>query len=123
MKPISQVLNADLPKPASTAIAPTAVRRDEKLLPFRVDTTAHLAPPAFNRSDRELRCVVINPNAHPTLVAALVVDPVWDRVPKFSITKVVAVDLLRRSLGMPFAPGFLKFPTNSFFLVSTDMTG
>jgi hypothetical protein len=80
-KSVSHALNADLPKPASTAIAPAAVRGDQQFLRFSVDAVTHLTPSVFARSAREFRRVVIKPNADPTLVAVLVVDSVWDRHP------------------------------------------
>jgi hypothetical protein len=52
-----------------------------------------------------------------------VVDAVRDGAAQLGVDEVVDVDEFGRSAAPPFPALFLKLPTNSFFFVSTEMTG
>jgi hypothetical protein len=57
------------------------------------------------------------------IVAGEVVGAVRDRLAGRVAGEVVDVDQIGYALGLPLAAPFLKLPTSSFFLVSTEITG
>ena len=76
------------------------------------------APP--QRLHGKRRRVVILPDAHPAAVVGHVIDPIRYRLAELLIDKIVHLDPFRLSPRTPLSPTVAKFPTNSFFLVSTD---
>ena len=62
-----------------------------------------LIPPAANAVDGELRRVVVNPHADPTLIVQHVVDPVRNGLAQFLVLEVVDPHRLRVALGTPLA--------------------
>ena len=65
---------------------------------------------------------MVAPDATPRPRWPHVVDPIGDGLAPSS-EEIVDLHLLRLPVGCHSRPLFLKLPTNSFFLVSTDTTG
>src|SRR5829696_7412212 len=84
---------------------------------------SHLFPPLLDGGDREDGGVVIDTDGHPGAVIGDVVDAVWDGLALGQAGEVVGGHLLGLTAGLPLPPGLVNRPTNSFFLVSTLITG
>ena len=76
----------------------------------------HLQPPAGNGLGGERRRVVVDANAHPALVVGEVEHAIRDGLAFGLVQEIVDPHLQGLAGASPF-------PTNSFFLVSTEMTG
>ena len=81
------------------------------------------SPPAADALHRESRGVVVDADAHPPGVGGHIVDAIGHRPAEFGDEEVVHPDLLGLPCGRHSRPAFLKSPTSSFFLVSTEITG
>ena len=66
---------------------------------------------------------MVDPDLDPALVVGEVVDAVGDRLAELVVLEVVDADRLGLALGRHSCPPFLKSPTSSFFLVSTEIAG
>ena len=67
---------------------------------------------------------MVNAYAHPSLVVGHVIHAVGNRLAQAGILEVVNPHFLRLALEAAIpARRCLKFPTNSFFFVSTETTG
>ena len=77
----------------------------------------------MNGFSRELRRVVVDADAHPTLILRNVVDAIGDSLPQVLVHEIVDEHFLGFALGLPFPPVILNLPTISFFFVSTEITG
>ena len=66
---------------------------------------------------------MVDPQTDIALVGADVVDFKGDDLAQFRILEVVSVDLYRLALGPIVAAAILDLPINSFFFVSTEITG
>jgi hypothetical protein len=102
------------------AIAAAAVGIDQKALGARVAGSTEHVPPAPYARDRERGSVVADAEVDPPIIGSDVVDAVWCNLVEFRDNEVM-------NPGCPFGrssrPPFLKSPTSSFFLVSTEITG
>jgi hypothetical protein len=58
-----------------------------------------------------------------TLISTDVVDTARDRLAQLLVFEVVHTRQFWLAVGPPLATAFCKSPTNSFFLVSTEITG
>ena len=123
----TQVLIAGRPVPATsargsvcrtavdsqkTAGCGTQVRRRQ----LRTDSL----PPRLDRDHRELGRVVIDPNIDEAIVGS---HAVRNRLADGVAGKVMNVDEFRLILRLPLTSAVLEISTNSFFLVSTEMSG
>ena len=121
---VSQVLQAQFPKAVAAAVAPAPVCCDQQPRRAVVHAAPHSSPPAFDRRLSELGRVVVEAHAYPAFIARQVVDAIRDVDPEIPTAKVVHADRQGRSFGLRHSwPGFLKFPTNSRFFASTEITG
>jgi hypothetical protein len=59
---------------------------------------------------------MIDPHADPTLVGRLVIHAIGGDLAQFLILEVLAADLFRRALGLPFPPGVLEIPDQFLLL-------
>ena len=66
---------------------------------------------------------MVNTHAHPASILAHIVDAIGSDPSQLGNDEVMDPHLLGIPLGPSSRPPFLKSPTNSFFLVSTEMTG
>src|SRR5690606_4071966 len=112
-----------LPNVRAIAVASARVGRDEDLTSVRVAFRANLFPPGLDGGDRKHRRVMVNAHAHEAGVG----DEVVDAVRKSPSTASLGKSWTSTSSGSPCGchsrPPFLKLPTNSFFFVSTEITG
>src|SRR5580704_6783204 len=81
-----------------------------------VGLLAHLAPPTFERRNRELRGVMIDAHADPSLVAHGVVDAVRDDLAETLVDEVVHADGLRLAFALPLTPAVLEVAHELLFL-------
>src|SRR5690606_28871221 len=119
-----------LPNVRAIAVASARVGRDEALTSVRVAFKANLFPPGLDGGDRKHRRVMVNAHAHETGVGGEVVDAVRNRcdgglatLPTASLGKSWTSTSSGSPCGCHSRPPFLKLPTNSFFFVSTEITG
>lgn len=120
---LGELLQFPLPQPRLSAIAAATVGGDQQVRCVRVGRASHLLPPAADGVRREAGGVMIDADADPALVPGQVVDPVGDGLALLRDDEVMDAHTLRGPFRVPLAAGFLKSPTNSFFLVSTEMAG
>ena len=120
---VGQLLQLDLPQPHTIAVAAAAVGGDQQPPGGGVALPAHGSPPSADRADGEACGVVIGADADPTDIVGDVVDPVRHGAAQPGIDEVVNLDRFGHAGGRQSRPLFLKLPTNSFFFVSTEMTG
>ena len=69
---------------------------------------SHLLIPSPDGIDRELRRIVVDPDADPAAVGADVVDAIGDHLAKDPVLEVVIVDLQRFPFGPVIAAGILE---------------
>ena len=120
---VGEVLQARLPKPVATAVAAAAVGSDQEFGGIWMGLLPHVLPPAFDAGHREFCRIVIDAHAYPALVASDVVDPVRNGFAELLVDEIMDANTLGFAERIPFRPAFLKSPTSSFFLASTEMTG
>lgn len=117
-------LEGELPGTASRAVAATVVGKKQDVLGPRIAVPPETPPPLDQTVDGERRRVVRHSDDHVTAVGAGVVETVGDGDADRVAAEVVVVD--ENGLLGPLVqvvPGFLNWPTSSFFLVSTLITG
>ena len=66
---------------------------------------------------------MVDADADPGFVVRKIVHPVGNGLAELGVLKVVDADFERRSGGRIRGPPLRKSPTNSFFFVSTEITG
>ena len=66
---------------------------------------------------------MVDPDIDPALVGGEVIDPVRDRLAELLVLESCTRTRSGSPLGRHSRPAFLKSPTSSFFLVSTQITG
>ena len=71
---------------------------------------SHLLPPTANRFRREARRVVVDADAHPTLVLRDVIDAVGNGLAQLLVHEIVDQHFFGLSLRLPFPPAILEFP-------------
>ena len=91
---VGQLLQRHLPQPAAAAVAAAAVGGDQQFAGLGEAPAAHLLPPAADAVGGELGRVVVDPHAHPALVAGQVVDAVGDRLAQLLVREVMDLHLL-----------------------------
>src|SRR5580658_8204543 len=109
-RPFGQLLQRNLPQPTAAAVAPTAIGCDQQLTRTGITLRTHLSPPSPDRLGGELCCVVIDADAHPSLVVSQIVDAVRDCLAECRVLKVVNPHLFGFTFGSPFAPAVLEIP-------------
>ncbi len=92
------------------AVAPAAVRSDEQLPRFGKAAAAHPLPPTANGVHGKGRRVVVDANAHPTLVVENVVDAVGNGLAQKGVAEVMHADLFRLALRTPIPASILEIP-------------
>ncbi len=107
---VGQFLQGDLPQSATRTVAPAAVRSDEQLPRFGKAAAAHPLPPTANGVHGKGRRVVVDANAHPTLVVENVVDPVGNGLAQKGVAEVMHADLFRLALRTPIPASILEIP-------------
>src|SRR4051812_25235074 len=120
---VGEPLEFALPQPAAGAVAAAAVGGDDQAVGGAVARFADIVPPTADRVDGEGGRVVIDPDAHPSAIGADVVDPVRDCLAQFRDQEIVVRTASGWPRGRQVRPAFLKSPTNSFFLASTEIAG
>jgi hypothetical protein len=120
---IRQLLQRYLPQPRPTAIAATAVGRDQQFVRTWEPSLSPRLPPVPNAVDRELRRVMVAPHVDPALVVQHVIHAVGNRLPQVRVEEVMHADFFRFAAGGHSRPPFLTSPIHSFFFVSTDIAG
>jgi len=102
---------------------PPPVSGHQQTLGFRITFLSHGLPPAADGVNRKGGGVVIRSHADPAGIVVDVINAVRHRAFQLGINEVMYIDLFGLPLGLHSRPAFLKLPTNSFFFVSTEMTG
>src|ERR1700682_5650129 len=97
-----------LPYVGSITIAAARVGGDEDRSGLGVALHADLVPPRFDRCNREYRRVVVDPDAHESIVCSGVVHAVWDCFADCVAGKVVDVDEFRLALRLPLKSPVLE---------------
>ena len=120
---IRELLQLSLPEPKPRAIAPASIGGDHERPSLPIGRSPHALPPSADRVHGEARRVMIDPQTHPPFVAVEIVDAVRDRLPLRRITKSCTRTRSGVPAGRQARPAFLKFPTSSFFFVSTEIAG
>jgi PKD repeat protein len=115
---VRQALQTDLPEPAPRTVA-AAVSSDQQFAGVPETSATHTCPPATDAVGGELRRVVVNADADPSLVIADVVDAIGDHLAQCLIHKVMHPDRLRLALGPPLPPVILEI-TDQFLLFRVD---
>ena len=105
---IGKFLQFPFPQTHAHAIASSAVSGDEQRICARVDPPSHVPPPPAYGIDCECRSVVINTNAHPTLVRADIVHAIRDGLTLFAVKKIMNAYLFRIAFRAPFPPAVLE---------------
>src|ERR1043165_6816753 len=100
-------------------VASATVGGDEKFCGGRESVTAHPTPPGLDAVRRELRSVVVDPNAHPALVVDEVEDAVGDHLPEFWVLEVVDAHGFGFATWMPLPTSVAKV-TDDFLLLRID---
>src|SRR5271165_2102392 len=114
---VGQLLQLQFPQPHSRPVAPSAVRRDQKLSGIGVHLPTHHAPPSPDALDRERRCVKIGPHADPACILAQIVNSIGD---VFLLPEIVHLDRFGVALRPPLTAPILVVPYLFFFLRVTD---
>ena len=120
---VGKALEFAFPEADAGTVATAAVGRDGEALSLGIARIAEPLPPAADALDRKCGGIGIDSDVDPTLVGGNVVDAVGATLPDPLISK----SWTRTGSGSPLRrssrPPFLKSPTNSFFLVSTEIAG
>src|SRR5262249_42355764 len=120
---VCQTLQGHLPQARPMAVAAAPIRRDEQFLCTGEAQHAHLFPPATDAGSGEIGRVVVDAHTHPALVVRDIIHPIGNRLPSFLSRKSWTRTWSGSPWGRHSRPAFLKSPTNSFFFVSTEITG
>ena len=120
---VGQRLQFAFPQAYPSAVTAAAVGGDQQSTGLRIAGATHAVPPATDRIDCEAGGIVVDADTHPSRVAGDVIDPIRHGATKFRDQKVVHSHRLGLSLRTQLAAPFLKSPTSSFFLVSTEIAG
>src|SRR5687768_17363102 len=75
-----------------------------------------MLPPAAQRLHGKLGGVMINPHTHPAVVGRQVVHTIGNALAQVLVDKILAADLHRLPLAMPFPSRSLEIPAQLFFL-------
>src|SRR5262245_28374361 len=105
---VRQFLQGNLPQSASHSVASTTIGGDHQLSCARKPLHPHPHPPATNGLGSETRRVMVDANAHPTLVVRNVVDTIGDGFTQILVLKVMNANLFRVSLETPFSTAVLE---------------
>src|SRR6266446_6659485 len=116
---VSQPLQGNLPQPVAAAVTAAAVGRDHQLCRPRKPPRPHFLPPPPNAGCGELRRVMIDPHAHPALVARQIVNPVRNRFSQLLFGKVMHLHFHRLALRLPLLTRILEF-AHQFLLFGVD---
>jgi hypothetical protein len=116
---VRKFLQSDSPESISTAVAAATIGGDHEFLCSWEPRRSHFGPPPADTCNRELRGVVIDTDADPTLIADQIVDSIRNRFAEFLVRKIVDIDFCRSSLWLPLGADRLEFP-NTFLLFRVD---
>ena len=84
---------------------------------------SHLVPPLANSIYSKLRCVMICSNTNPPVVVRNIVNAVRNTLSISQAGKIIGLYFLWFTFWLVFGSPLAKRPINSFFLVSTEITG
>jgi hypothetical protein len=120
---IRHLLQVELPRAKSIPVTPSSIGANEQSPRRRIGFSPVQFPPAPDAFHRKFSRIVRHSHVDHRPVLAAVVDPIGKRLAFGQAGEV----LVFTSCGLPFGrhvrPAFLKGPTNSFFLASTEITG
>jgi len=120
---VGQGLQAHLPQTTPGTVTPSTVGQDQQGIRAGVPHLAFRLPPQSDALHCEVRGVMAGSHIDEPTVVSHVIDPVRTALP----TLIDGKSWICTRIGCPFGcqvrPAFLKSPTSSFFLVSTEMTG
>jgi hypothetical protein len=74
-----------------------------------------MLPPATQRLHGKLGGIMINPHTHPAVVRLEVVHTIGNALAQVLVNKILAADLERLPLVMPFPPRILEISDQLFF--------
>src|SRR6185312_14880874 len=112
---VGQLLQAHLPKPGARAVGAAAVGGDQEFAGAGEAAASHFGPPAADAVGGELRGIVVDADADPSLVVENVVDAVGNHLAQRLVLEVMHADLIRAALGAPLTPAVAEIP-NQFLL-------
>src|SRR5580692_11501126 len=119
---IGQFLQLQLPEPYPGAIATARVGGNQQALRLAIDGFTHRTPPSPDALDGKGGRVVINTHADPASILAHIVNAIGSDSTQLGNDEVMHPHLFRVPLEPKLLASVFKVPTNSFFLVSTEMT-
>src|SRR5207247_10973684 len=96
---------------------------NQQLIRARISGLPNYIPPAAQTRHCEAGGIVVLANGDPARIAADIVDAYGMALPSAGSGKSWTLTGSGCPLGCHSRPPFLKLPTNSFFLVSTETTG
>lgn len=120
LKLIGQRLQTPFPPPTPRTVRAAIISFNQQFILTGIPAAPDRHPPRPDGGHRELGRFMGGADHHQTLVGAQIVDPIGDRfAPSMGKSSSSTARTSRRHV----RPGFLKLPINSFFFVSTLMTG
>lgn len=127
---VSETLKFAQPHSRSRAVAPVAIRRDEQTLGGDIPFPAHPVPPAKNRGDGKLRCIVSYPHRYAGFIVAHIIYAVWNGFSQINIGKVMCFNIDWITLTPICFPRvfqvseyFLLFRVDRYCLISPPLAG
>ena len=112
-----------LPQPDTISVGTSGIGGDEELCGFGKSWAAHRVPPAPDRFHSEAGSIGRVADRNPSFVVDDVVDPVGDGPAELFVNEIMVFTLVGSPTRWYSLPPFENSPTNSFFFVSTLMTG
>ena len=113
---IGQPPEFPFPQAGPGSVASPRIGCDQQGLRLRIGWASHGSPPPSNALDSKGRRVVVDANAHPTLIACQVIDPIGNGLSLPSNHEVVHQNSPGMSLASPFPACILEIP-NQFLLL------
>ncbi len=107
---VRELLQRDLPQAATRTVAATAVGSDQQFPGMRETAASHPFPPAANRVDGKLRRVMIDADAHPTLIVEDIVNAVRNGLAEKRVFEVMHADLFGLPVRTPIPTAILEIP-------------
>src|SRR5271156_5462874 len=99
---VGYALQRDFPEATADTVATATIGHDQQFRRTRKPLLPHLTPPPQNCIGGELRGIVIDPDANPTLVVFKIVHTVRNRLAEFLVHKIVDPYFLGSPLGSEF---------------------
>src|SRR5580700_5648806 len=120
---VGQFLQFELPEAHTGTIRAAAVCSDRQFPCIGIALSSHAFEPAADRLHGELGGVAGDPDADESGVGGHIVHAIGHHLAELLVLEVVHVHALRIAFGTIISSAILEVANQSFFLVSTEMTG